>query len=241
MHLFPELLNLYADRGNIAVLRARAEARGIPVEVAAVKLGQPLDLAEASLVLLGGGSDREQAVVGRELSRYRADLLAAVEAGMPLLAVCGGYQLLGEYYELPDGGRIPGLSLVEMATAAGGRRLIGNIAVTWTDAEGGRGPRTVVGFENHGGRTRHAYPPFGTVLKGCGNNGEDGREGLRYRNVLGTYIHGPLLPKNPHVADWLLGQALAYAGMGRAEDLAALDDELEWRAHRAFLARLGLA
>ena len=234
VHLFPELLNLYADQGNLAVLAGRARARGIEVEILAVRLGATLHFEDADLLLLGGGSDREQAIVGKELTRYRQDLLQAVEKGMPLLAVCGGYQLLGEYYELPDGERVPGLHVLDMATRAGNDRLIGNIAIEWR-ADGSTA-KTVVGFENHGGRTTHDYPALGAVLKGFGNNGRDHKEGVRYKGIVGTYIHGPLLPKNPHLADHLIQSALRYHGLD--EGLATLDDELEWQAHTAILRRM---
>lgn len=236
-HLFPELLNLYADQGNIAVLCGRAALRAIEVEVVPIRLGDPLDLAELDLLLLGGGSDREQAVVARGLPFYAADLRQAVEADLPILAVCGGYQLLGNYYELASGERMQGLGLVDMVTRSGGKRerLIGNIAITWqAPYDGVR--ETIVGFENHGGRTYHDYLPFGQVLRGHGNNGEDGLEGIRYRGLIGTYMHGPLLPKNPHLADDLLTRARAYRGTH--EPLAPLPDELEWIAHDQALQSL---
>lgn len=238
-HFFPELLNLYADQGNIAVLVERARRRGIEVQVTRVKLGSDIEFEGMELALLGGGSDREQAVVGRELARYRNDLRLVLEAGMPILAVCGGYQLIGEYYELAGGERIKGLGLVEMATKSGKNRLIGNVAIEWTDSSGRSRGATVVGFENHVGRTEHDHPAFGRVLKGHGNNGHDQREGIQYKGLIGTYIHGPLLPKNPHIADRLLECALAYRGL--LEPLAPLDDALEWRAHDRALAIAGVA
>lgn len=228
-HLYPELLNLYADRGNILTLRRRCEWRGIPVEVEEVTAGEPLHLSRYHLVLLGGGSDREQEIVARTLVAGRTEWASAVAAGLPVLAVCGGYQLLGEYYELPGGEKVPGLAVLDLHTVAGEPRLIGNIAVESPVCG------TIVGFENHGGRTRHRHEPLGRVLAGHGNNGEDGQEGVRHLNVFGTYIHGPLLPKNPRLADWILQTALDYAGI--AADLAPLPDELERAAHEAFLAR----
>lgn len=229
LHLYPDLLNLYADRGNILVLRRRCEWRGIPVEVQPVPRGERPDLAHAHLVLLGGGSDREQMLVAETLRGMREDLRAAVEAGLPLLAVCGGYQLLGHFYELADGRRVEGLGLLDLETTAGRTRLIGNIAIE-SPAFG-----TIVGFENHAGRTRHRHEPLGRVLAGHGNNGEDGWEGVRYRNVIGTYIHGPLLPKNPALADHLIRTALEYAG--EPADLAPLPDDLEQAAQQALLER----
>ncbi len=239
IHLFPELLNLYADQGNIAVLRDRALRRGWPVDVRQVRLGETLDLAGVDIILLGGGSDREQEVVARALPMYRPDLAHAADAGLPILAVCGGYQLLGEYYELASGERITGLRLVDVATRAGGTRLIGNVAVERLTPSGQGTGETVVGFENHVGRTHHEYPAFGRVLRGHGNNGEDGLEGLCHKGIVATYIHGPLLPKNPHVADQLLRTALRRRGLDRP--LAPLDDTFEWAAHKSVLQMLGLS
>ena len=166
---------------------------------------------------------------------YRQDLLSAIDLGLPILAVCGGYQLLGEFYELPSGEKVPGLHLIEMTTRAGKNRLIGNIAIEWnTDAQGA--VRTLVGFENHGGRTMHDYPPLGKVVKGFGNNGVDQKEGVQYKGIVGTYIHGPLLPKNPHLADHLIRNALRYRGY--SDDLGDLDDRLEWEAHHYILNRM---
>ncbi|MCL6592895.1 MAG: glutamine amidotransferase [Alicyclobacillus sp.] len=228
-HLYPDLLNLYADRGNIRTLVQRCRWRGLAVEVTAVLAGEVPRLHEYDLVLLGGGSDREQQLVGQTLRRHQAEWRAAVAAGLPLLAICGGYQLLGEYYELPSGERVHGLELLDLTTVAATPRLIGNIAVA-SDECG-----TIVGFENHGGRTYHRHAPLGRVLRGHGNNASDGTEGVRWLNVFGTYIHGPLLPKNPQLADLVLRTALQYAGL--PDELAPLDDELELAAHAAFLER----
>lgn len=217
----------------------RAQARDLDVEIVPIRLGEPLDLADLDMLLLGGGSDREQAVVARGLPQYQSDMRQAVEAGMPILAVCGGYQLLGDYYELPSGELVKGLRLVEMYTKAGfSSRLIGNVAIEWTSLEQ-RSRKTIVGFENHGGRTYHQYPALGKVLVGHGNNGEDRYEGLHYRGIIGTYVHGPLLPKNPHLADHLLTEARAFRGIH--EPLAVLDDTLEWRAHDQVLQTLGVS
>jgi CobQ-like glutamine amidotransferase family enzyme len=223
------LLNLYADKGNIRTLVQRCRWRGIEVEVIQVPSGEPPRLQEYHLVLLGGGSDREQELVAQTLGRQRQDWQRAVADGLPVLAVCGGYQLLGEYYQLPDGRKVEGLGLLDLRTSAGRPRLIGNIAI---DA-GELG--TIVGFENHGGRTEHRHAPLGRVLKGHGNNGQDGLEGVQHLNIIGTYIHGPLLPKNPRLADHLLQTALAYAGLSASLD--PLDDRLEEAAHAAFLER----
>ncbi len=236
VHLFPELLNLYADQGNIAVLAKRAQARDCEVSVQRVKLGDSLDLENSDILVLGGGSDREQAVVAKELMRYRADLLTAIEAGLPVLAVCGGYQLLGHYYELPNHEKIAGLGLLDFITKAGNKRLIGDIAISWLDEAGHDRGETIVGFENHGGRTIHSYPSLGHVLRGYGNNGDDQLEGLQYKGVVATYIHGPLLPKNPHLADDLLQKALRYR-YGESFSWCSLDDQLAMRAHQFLLNR----
>jgi lipid II isoglutaminyl synthase (glutamine-hydrolysing) len=228
-HLYPDLLNLYADKGNIQTLVKRLEWRGINVSVESVGLHDKLDLSTYHLVLLGGGSDREQALIGETLRPLQSEWKIAVEAGLPLLAICGGYQLLGEYYELPDETKVAGLHLIDMYTTAKTPRLIGNIAIT-TEHFG-----SIVGFENHGGRTYHTHEPLGKVLSGHGNNDEDGMEGVHYKNIFGTYIHGPLLPKNPAFADAVLKAALTYAGM--EQTLPLLDDKLEVAAHDAFMQK----
>jgi CobQ-like glutamine amidotransferase family enzyme len=228
-HLFPDLLNLYADKGNIATLRKRCEWRDIPVSITQVGLKDELRLQDYDLVLLGGGSDREQEIVSHALHAQRMEWKAAVADGLPLLAICGGYQLLGSYYQLGTGHQVEGLGILDLVTTAGPTRRIGNIGIA-TEEMG-----TVVGFENHGGWTTHQHAPLGTVLKGYGNNGTDGSEGVRYKNIFGTYIHGPLLPKNPRFADYVLQTALNYANLDKT--LLALDDRLEHSAHTAFLKR----
>lgn len=228
-HLYPELLNLYADKGNIQTLYRRLEWRGIDVHLESVGMRDDLHLQDYHLVLLGGGSDREQEIVGKHLYTKREEWKAAVEAGLPLLAICGGYQLLGHFYQLPDGSQVKGLGVLDLETVAGAPRLIGNIAIESKDFG------TIVGFENHGGRTTHRHSALGRVLKGFGNNGSDGHEGVHHHNIFGTYIHGPLLPKNPKFADYVLQTALDYAGF--AHPLDPLDDTLETAAHQAFLAR----
>lgn len=228
-HLYPELLNLYADKGNIQTLRKRLEWRHIPVRVESVRLGDPLRLTDYDLVLLGGGSDREQGLIGQTLRPLRDEWRHAVADGLPVLGICGGYQLLGEYYRLGTGEVVEGLGVLDMRTEPGSPRLIGNVAI---DVQG---VGSVVGFENHAGRTYHNHTPLGRVIAGHGNNGEDRMEGVRYINVFGTYIHGPLLPKNPRLADYVLAIALERAGL--PSDLAPLDDAVEQAAHQAFLMR----
>ena len=222
--LYPELMNIYADRGNIAVLRARCEWRGIGFELAASTLGEPLDPTAHDLFYMGGGQDRDQAVVAEDrVATKRTALHAAADRGAVVLGVCGGYQLLGRSYQL--GAReLPGVGLVDLHTVRGdGPRLIGNCAI---EADLGGGPRVIAGFENHGGRT-HLWAgerPLGRVLSGHGNNGADGQEGVRRGNVIGPYLHGPLLPKNVWLGDRLIELALEI-------ELAPLDDELERAAH----------
>jgi CobQ-like glutamine amidotransferase family enzyme len=206
--LYPELMNIYADRGNIAVLRARCEWRGIGFEHAGASLGDAVDPDAHDLFYMGGGQDRDQAAVAHDMAATKRDALhAAAGRGAVVLAVCGGYQLLGDSYEL-GGERLPGVGLVDLHTVREpGPRLIGNCAI---EADLGDGPRVIAGFENHGGRT-YLGPgerPLGRVLAGHGNNGRDGFEGVHRGNVIGTYLHGPLLPKNIWLADRLIELAL---------------------------------
>jgi CobQ-like glutamine amidotransferase family enzyme len=230
-HLFPDLLNLYADRGNILALANRAKWRNIDVQVTPIRLGETFSISDHDIVLLGGGSDREQAIIGQALQQYVPEFHQALEDGMPILGICGGYQLLGKYYQDASGQKIQGLGLLDMVTEAGSTRLIGNIVI-----EDIRTGHTIVGFENHGGRTYHSYEPLGLVKVGYGNNGEDKQEGVRYRNLIGTYIHGPLLPKNPNLTDQILAMALEYRGFDPT--LEPLDDDLELYAHRTLVERL---
>jgi lipid II isoglutaminyl synthase (glutamine-hydrolysing) len=206
--LYPELMNIYADRGNIAVLRARCEWRGLGFEHAAASLGESLEPDSHDLFYMGGGQDRDQVAVARDMASTKREALhGAAERGAVVLAVCGGYQLLGHSYEL-GGEKLPGVGLVDLTTVReAGPRLIGNCAI---EADLGRGPRIIAGFENHGGRT-YLGPgerALGRVLAGHGNNGRDGFEGVRRDNVIGTYLHGPLLPKNVWLADRLIELAL---------------------------------
>lgn len=224
-HLYPDLLNLYGDRGNIQCMKKRCEWRGIEAEVREFQLADKVDFSKLDLVLLGGGSDREQMIVCRKLQEIREDFKAYVEDYGSVIAVCGGYQLLGDYYDT-DQGRMEGLSLVDLYTQQGSPRLIANIVI---ENERFGGP--VVGFENHGGRTYIGdNRPFGKVAAGYGNNGEDKTEGVLYKHVVGTYLHGPLLPKNPHVCDYLLANALGRKYGVR--ELEPLDDRYEWEANR---------
>lgn len=235
-HLYPELMNLYGDRGNIITLSRRAGWRGIEVIHAAVGLGQKTGFTEFDLLFMGGGQDKEQKLICHDFQAVKGNALAeAVENGVAFLAVCGGYQLLGRYYETGAGERLPGVGLLDVETKAGKKRMIGNVVVSSALA-GGR-PRTLVGFENHSGRTYlgSRVRPLGEVRIGHGNNGEDGYEGAVYCNTIGTYLHGSLLPKNPWLADWLITRALARR-YGETGPLAPLDDRLEEAAHEAAVA-----
>jgi lipid II isoglutaminyl synthase (glutamine-hydrolysing) len=225
LSLYPELMNIYADRGNIAVLRARCEWRGLGFELASASLGESFDPEAHDLFYMGGGQDRDQVAVAKDMEHTKREALhSAAGRGAVVLAVCGGYQLLGHSYEL-GGEQLPGVGLVDLRTIReAGPRLIGNCAI---EADLGTGPRVIAGFENHGGRTYlgHGETPLGRVLRGHGNNGRDGVEGVHRGNVIGTYLHGPLLPKNVWLADRLIELALGI-------ELEPLPhDELEDAAH----------
>jgi lipid II isoglutaminyl synthase (glutamine-hydrolysing) len=230
--LYPEQMNIYADRGNMIFLRRRCEWRGISFSYAAAGPGERLDPGSHDLIYIGGGQDRDQRMVAADMvASKRDDLAAAVDDGAVLLAVCGGYQLLGHSYQLREE-RIPGLGLADLETVREpGPRLIGNVAI---EADLGSGPHVIAGFENHGGRTRLGdnAQPLGRVVKGFGNNGRDGFEGVHRDNLIGTYLHGPLLPKNAWLADRLIQLALGRRE-GSEPELEPLDDSLETAAHES--------
>lgn len=235
-HLYPDLLNLYGDRGNIIAFQQRCRWRDIPVTVRDVGLGDAVDFREYDFIFLGGGSDREQNLIAADLMKRRKEFEEAIENGLVVLAICGGYQLLGKYYLTQNGENIPGLGILDFFTRAGDRRLVGNVAV---DLDlGGRSVK-VVGFENHSGQTYLGeIRPLGKVLSGNGNNGRDGLEGARHKNVFCSYLHGPLLPKNAGLTDHLIALALKRRGMDH--ELKPLDDSFEDRASEVMLGRLGL-
>ena len=231
--LYPDLLNIYADRGNLLLLERRCAWRGIGFELRGIGLGEALDPDAHDLLYIGGGQDRDQALCARDMVDTKRDALhAAAERGAVVFAVCGGYQLLGHGYAM-GGERLPGVGLVELETVREeGPRLIGNVAIELADGQ------VLAGFENHGGRTRlgPGAKPLGRVLKGHGNDGRSGYEGVLggpHDTVVGTYLHGPLLPKNADFADWLTATALGI-------ELAPLDDALETAAHAAARRAAGI-
>lgn len=232
-HLFPNLLNLYGDGGNIVCLGKRCQWREIDYEIVPIQLEdiETFVPEKYNILVLGGGSDREQAIISKVLYEKKDQLRDYVENNGVLLAVCGGYQLLGHYYRTEAGEEVAGLGILDMTTEPGERRMIGDIVIQsqWSDLP-------VVGFENHMGKTTlgETIRPFGTVKYGYGNNGEDETEGAIYKNCLGTYLHGPLLPKNPRIADHMLEKALERQS-GEPVKLKQLDDAVEEGACRAIV------
>ncbi|MDO8616676.1 MAG: glutamine amidotransferase [Dehalococcoidia bacterium] len=227
-HLYPKHMNIYGDRGNILCLRRRCEERAIAFQADELAPGDALAADAYDMVFIGGAQDREQRRVAEDLLKVKgAALREAVEGGVTLLAVCGGYQLMGRFYRTAEGEELPGAGVLDIWTVHPGpraRRFIGNVVVKWRGA-------TLVGFENHGGRTHlgAGVRPLGRVVAGFGNNGRDGGEGAVYKNLFGTYLHGSLLPKNPQFADHLIATALArrYGDV----PLPPLDDRIESTAH----------
>lgn len=233
-HLYPDLLNLYGDRGNVLAFVARCRWRDLPVTIHRIRLGEQVNFKEMDFLFLGGGSDREQSLMVEDLKQKAGALKEAIEDGLVVLAICGGYQLLGHYYRTGDGRVIPGLGLLDFYTEAGLRRLIGNVAVEVKLEESSF---KITGFENHSGQTYlKGASPLGHVLAGYGNNGQDGSEGAHYKNVFCSYLHGPLLPKNPTLTDYLLRAALKRRKL--PADLSFIDDSLEMAASRTMLQRL---
>jgi CobQ-like glutamine amidotransferase family enzyme len=235
-HLYPRLMNIYGDRGNIMALRHRCDARGIGFELTELGPGDCLDAAAHDLIFAGGAQDREQRGVVDDLIALKADAIReAVENDVVLLAVCGAYQLFGRFYRESSGVELPGAGIFDLYTEHPGeaaKRCIGNIVCEWQSPSG---PQTIVGFENHGGRTRlgEGVRPLARVRSGHGNNGRDGTEGAVYRNAFGTYVHGSLLPKNPVFADHLIRTALQRRYPDA--ELAPIDDRAELRAHATAL------
>jgi len=236
-HLYPDYLNIYADRGNIAVLSRRAALRGHELDVRAVGIGDRLDADAYDLLYVGGGQDREQALVAPDLVEKGGAIHQASASGVAMLAVCGGYQLLGRGYRGRDGSFMSGVGLFPHETVAGTTRMIGDVLLECELEPGSR--RSLAGFENHAGRTLldPEATPFGRVVFGFGNDGESGFEGCRVGRAIGTYLHGPLLPRNAWLADWLLTQAMAHSSGGEPPVLEPLPDELEAEAFRVAAER----
>ncbi|HEY9846287.1 MAG TPA: hypothetical protein V6D03_08820 [Candidatus Caenarcaniphilales bacterium] len=236
-HLYPNMMNLYGDRGNVLTLEQRCRWHGLEPQVASVDLGEKVDFTAFDIICIGGGQDREQKLICHDFEQVKGKSLhEAVEDDVVLVAVCGGYQLMGQYYTTGDGAQLPGLSIFDVWTQAGSTRMIGNVVIE-TELVGQL--RTLVGFENHSGHTflGPRATPLGYVRKGYGNNGADRTEGVVYKNSIGTYLHGSMLPKNPSFADWLISRALERR-YGEVE-LRRLDNDIEERAHDAVLKRFG--
>lgn len=236
-HLYPEYLNIYADRGNIAVLTRRAALRGHELVVDPIGLGDALVTGGHDLIYVGGGQDREQALIAPDIAAKGDVLRSARDRGVAMLAVCGGYQLLGRGYRARDGSFLPGAEVFAHETVAGDTRMIGDVLLDCDLEPGMR--RQIAGFENHAGRTLldDGAAPLGRVVHGFGNDGASGYEGCVVGRALGTYLHGPLLPRNPWLADWLLSRALAHATGSDPPALSPLSDELETEAFRVAAGR----
>ena len=232
-HLYPDLLNVYGDVGNILVLKHRAEERGIKVNVVDVSLNDKFNKDEIDIVFFGGGQDYEQSIVSEDLKNNKEKVLRQyIEEDKVLLAICGGYQLLGKHYISPNGEKLQGLGILDIYTEGGEKRLIGNTVIYNEDFD-----ETYVGFENHSGRTFiNGLKPLGKCIHGYGNNGEDGYEGCIYKNTFCTYFHGSLLSKNPELADRFIKMALEIKYSEVA--LEKLDDSLELKAKEVMITRL---
>lgn len=233
-HLYGDVMNTYGDDGNIITLQKRCAWRGIEVKFTLSAIGDPIP-TDVDVFFFGGGQDKAQEFVGRDLIQKKKGetIKKMIDDGTSLLAICGGYQLLGEYYQPFEGPRIPGVGVFPAWTEAGEQRMIGNVVVQVRPGFLNDTHSTLVGFENHSGKTflHHPDDRLGTVVSGSGNNGEDKTEGIIVKNAIGCYLHGSLLPKNPHLADWLITKALEHR-TGKKIKLTPLDDTLEWQAHK---------
>lgn len=231
-HLYPKLLNLYGDMGNIITIKKRCEWRGISIEFEEIGIGD--EIKEHDLYFIGGGQDKQQQEVAQELYSHKNFLTQERDNGAVFLGICGGYQLFGHYYQPFEGDKLLGISLLDAYTVAGKKRFIGNVTVESEFIS----PKTLVGFENHSGLTylQGETKPLGKIKTGNGNNGQDGFEGARYKNVFGTYLHGSLLPKNPHFADLLISLALEKR-YGKVVHLEKLNDEIEIQTHNSLIGK----
>lgn len=236
-HFYPEIMNIYGDQGNIIALKKRCFWRGIEVTTTSISLNQALHPEKFDLFFGGGGQDRQQLLVASDLKKKRKTIKEAIEAGKVFLLICGTYQLFGRYFKTHDNKQIPGIGILDIKTLASKKRKIGNISVKLQRIrlQDDKKEASLIGFENHSGNTfitpDSETKPLGKVIKGFGNNGEDKTEGAVYKNVFGTYLHGSLLPKNPHFADYLIKTALESRYKKRVR-LKPLDDSLEWQAHQ---------
>lgn len=236
--LYPEYMNLYGDRGNVIVLEQRSRWHGLDVAVTKVTLGAKANFRDFDLLMFGGGQDREQAIIAEDFLKVKGSSLGeAIHDGLAVLAVCGGFQMLGKYFKTHKGEMLTFTGILDLWTEGSSDRMIGN-AIVESDIFGGG--RTLVGFENHSGKTYlgAGVKPLGRVVKGYGNNGKDKTEGVVFKNCVGTYLHGSILPKNPHLADWLIQRALDRRYGGKVQ-VGMLNDELEQRAHTAIIKRFG--
>ena len=231
-HLYPKLLNLYGDLGNVITLTKRCQWRGITVEFENINIGDKI--GNHDLYFIGGGQDKQQEDVAAELYSHKNEFLSQRDDGAVSLGICGGYQLFGHYYQPHGKDKLNGISLMDAYTVAGSKRFIGNVTVETDFLE----PKTLVGFENHSGLTylQGDTKPLGKSFVGNGNNGKDGHEGGRYKNVFGTYLHGSLLPKNPHFADYLIALSLEKR-YGEKIELKPLDDSIELDTHNSLVGK----
>lgn len=234
-HMYPDLMNLYGDRGNLACLKKRLEWHGHQCSIKNIGLGDKIDFADTDMLFMGGGSDREQGLVYRDLLGRADNLMEQIRTGLPFLCICGAYQLLGLSYVAWDGSKMNGLGFFKFHTVGKKERLIGNILL---DSDVPGFSTSVVGFENHGGRTYledSELRPFGKVIKGYGNNGEDKTEGIAFNNLIGTYLHGPLLPKNPDIADWFIQAMATRKNIHLSREL---NDDIERFAHQQVVRKI---
>jgi CobQ-like glutamine amidotransferase family enzyme len=246
-HLYPKMMNIYSDMGNIICLQKRCQWRGIKTKVIAVEINNQFEVEKYDLVFAGGGQDIQQVIIASDLQKKKKFIKAGADAGLPMLTTCGSYQLFGHYFKTQEGIKIPGISIFDAYTIASSQRKIGNIVIKINpclslNSSHLKINNNLVGFENHSGNTfiknfkcqmsNVKTAPLGAVIKGFGNNGEDKTEGAIYKNVIGTYLHGPVLPKNPHLADWLIAKALSKKYQ-KAIYLKPLDDYLEFKTHQS--------
>ena len=226
-YLYPRLLNIYGDRGNVLTLKYRCKLRGINLNITTVSIEEKIDPLRFDIYFIGGGQDQEQILVSEDLQKKKNDLISAIENNAVFLAVCGGYQLLGSFYRTNEGKELKGINALDLYTVAGNKRMIGNVLCTELESK-----KTLVGFENHSGKTYlgKSLKPLAKVLRGSGNNGEDNFEGVRYKNVFGTYLHGSFLPKNPFLSDKIIELALKRKGLDMPQ--IKIDNSIEEMAHK---------